>query len=415
MELDVVEILKDMVRLDTSNNNEYLMTDYIANILGKCGIEFDIIEPAQGRKSIISILGDKSEENPIAFISHIDVVSANESEWKYKPFDATQEDGFIYGRGTLDTKFLTAISLVTFIKLSQEPLNRQIIFIASADEEQGSKLGMPHVVHKYKDLLRNALVINEGGGFLVENKKDKFYTCTAGEKGRCEVHIKIEGTPSAASFPNQNRSTHKFLKVLERLSNYEFEIEENDVYKKYVSLLGSDIESPLLQGYKDYNCKNIIMLPTYEIGEAVNIMPKNIEFNFSVQLLPSKTQEDTERIVKDILDGLDLTYEIKEFIQGFSSDCTSEFFEELESITQKYFCKDARLLPVYALGRTDGRFLGNIPADVYGASLVSPKIPFKDVIKIVHQANEKVDVDTLNLGVEAYLELAKKMGMKKIG
>lgn len=412
MKLDVVEILKEMVKLDTTNpkGNEYLLTDYISCLLKKHHLSYGIIEPAEGRCNIISMIGPDTERPPLVFISHLDVVPAIVEEWEFEPFSAIEKDGMIYGRGTLDTKFLTAISLVTFITLSKENLDRKIIFIATADEEEGSMQGMPHVVKAYGQMLKNAYIINEGGGFYIENAKEKYYTCTVGEKGKCNVSVMIEGTSSASSFPNDNKSTHKFLEVLERLHAYTFPFEQSLVYEKYQSILGKNIDNSFLKQFVSHMSQDKIVVSNYNIGDAVNLIPKRIEFEFSLHLLPSKTIEDVHHMMKNIFNGFNVQYKITSFTQGFESDLDNPFYKALESVVKKYFCKEATLLPVYALGGTDGRFLGNLPTNVYGCSLVTPKIPFEQVVKLVHAANEKIDVDSLTLGVKAYIDIYRQLG-----
>ncbi len=410
--LDVISIFKDIVKLNTTNpdGNEYLVIDYISKIFDKYKIKYDVIEPEKNRSNIIAFIGEKTEKEPIVFISHVDVVEADSEKWKYDPFSPTEENGLIYGRGTLDTKFLTATSLVTFINLNKQSLNRQIIFIAAADEEKGSKYGMPCIVEKYEETLKNGLVINEGGGFYIQNETDPYYTCTVGEKGRCDVLVKLTGTPSASSFPNDNKSTVKFIDVIDRLCNYKFPYESNKVYEKYTSCFNKEISNSFLSKFVEYNGQNKIILSEYNVGDAPNIIPKNIEFKFSIGLLPSKTLEDAKAILEDIFYKMDVQYEITDFLQGFESNCSNEFFEKLQQKTNKYFCKDAKLLPVYALGRTDGRFLGKLGASVYGFSPVTTKIPFEKVIKLVHNVDENIDIDSVLLGVKTYTEICVEMG-----
>ena len=144
---DVISIFKDLVRIDTTNppGNEALATSYLASLLDEHTIGYEIVEPEPSRASIVARIGPERGEPPLILISHLDVVEADPGEWSYPPFEAVERDGVIYGRGTLDTKYLTAMQLAAFVAMKDETLNRPVYLVATADEENGSGLGMPVV------------------------------------------------------------------------------------------------------------------------------------------------------------------------------------------------------------------------------------------------------------------------------
>ena len=76
-------------------------------------------------------------------LQHTDVVPADPKHWSVQPFDATVKDEFLYGRGTLDMKGTGITQLATFLSLKRNsiPLNRDVIFLATADEEAGGFYG----------------------------------------------------------------------------------------------------------------------------------------------------------------------------------------------------------------------------------------------------------------------------------
>lgn len=410
----IVSMFKDMIRLDTTNpkGNERLMTDYIARILTSHDIAYEIIEPEEGRANIIASIGTAADAPPILLISHLDVVSCEDQQWDHPPFDAIEKDGLIYGRGTLDTKHLTAMGLAAFLRLKDAELDRKVYFIATADEEKGSALGMPHIVKQYREELSGAYVINEGGGFFIEDAGRPFYLCTVGEKGRCEVHVSIKGDAGPASMICADKAVSKFTQLLDQLSSFEFPLEENEVYLLFSETLGESITDPMLKNFHWYNGHDAIILSSYDIGEQINVLPYHIEFDFSLQLLPGKTLEDAEAMLGEIFEGIDADYEITAFTGGFSSSCSTSIFSSLRELLPKYY-RDAEILPVYALGRTDGRFLGPLPCDVYGFSPVTRTIDFHQVLRLVHQANEHIDRESLGTGADFLTELIQRTGCER--
>lgn len=138
------------------------------------------------RKSAGMALADQAEEAPLILMSHTDVVAAQASQWKFPPFEAQEVDGYIYGRGTVDTKQLTAMELTAFLALKEKeiPLKRDVYFLATSDEESGSAYGLQWFLdHEItvgettktgRELFRGSDVISEGGGFPVVGGKGNF-------------------------------------------------------------------------------------------------------------------------------------------------------------------------------------------------------------------------------------------------
>lgn len=109
------------------------------------GIPYVYQKSAKGRGNLLAWqLADQAEEAPLILMSHTDVVAAQASQWKFPPFEAQEVDGYIYGRGTVDTKQLTAMELTAFLALKEKeiPLKRDVYFLATSDEESGSAYGL---------------------------------------------------------------------------------------------------------------------------------------------------------------------------------------------------------------------------------------------------------------------------------
>ncbi len=407
----IVDIFKDLIKIKTVNppGNEKEAVDYLVSILEKEKINYDVIEKEEKRTNIVAYIGEETNLEPILFISHLDVVPADDEGFLYPPFSATEVDGMIYGRGTLDTKHLTAMALATLIRYKNVKLNRRVYFVATANEEQGSAFGMPDVIEKYKDKFKNSIVINEGGGFYVQNGSTPYYVITVGEKGRCNVRVNITGTPGATSMPTDNSVVAKFVEFMKRLTEYEFNKNDSVVYRKFISSFSEEITNPMLIQFENYISYDKFILPKYDLGEQINVLPKKMEFDFSIQLMPYKTVEDAKRIIEELVKGLDVNCEIIDFTKGFESSCENISYELLSQIVKEKY-EGAKLLPIYALGRTDGRFFGDTKSDVYGFSPVNKIIPFELVIRLVHQNNERIDRNSIIKGTEIYMDFVGCLG-----
>ena len=135
------------------------------------GIPYQTGEVAPGRGSIVARLHDtapaSSAEPAFVLLNHIDVVPASLRNWSVYPFAAEMKDGYISGRGATDMKSVGVAQLIAFLELHRQhvPLRRDVIFLATADEEDGTVSGAKWVVEQKPDWVAGAgFVINEGSG-----------------------------------------------------------------------------------------------------------------------------------------------------------------------------------------------------------------------------------------------------------
>ncbi|MFW5684499.1 MAG: M20/M25/M40 family metallo-hydrolase [Spirochaetota bacterium] len=409
--VDVIRIFKDLVRIDTTNppGNEIAATAYLGGLFDEHGITYEVVEPEPTRASIVARIGPGRGERPIVLISHLDVVAADPEEWNHPPFAADEVDGMIYGRGTLDTKYLTAMEAAAFVALKDDPLARPVYFVATADEEQGSALGMPVVAERWRDAFSGGVVINEGGGFHVEEGGAAYHLCTAGEKGRCAFTVTIRGSSGPASFPAARPAMETLLALFERMAGFRFAVEENPLAVRFEELLGGEIAHPFLRSFREYNRRDAIILKRYDAGRQINVLPHEITFEAELHLLPSRTREYAERVLEEIFHGLDVEWEITQFRPGFISSLDTPAFASLRESAREHL-DGAELLPVFALGRTDGQYLGELGCDVYGFGPVDASIPFSEVLTLVHQKNEKMSRKSLSIGRKVVEELIRRTG-----
>lgn len=149
---EVTTILSDLVRFNTTNppGNETPAAQYLASILRREGLEAEVVESAPGRGSVVGRLRGSGQEPPLLLLSHLDVVSAEADKWEHDPFGGQVVDGYVWGRGAVDCKGLTAVELVALLLLARQgiTLRRDVIFAATADEEAGGQAGAGWIMAK---------------------------------------------------------------------------------------------------------------------------------------------------------------------------------------------------------------------------------------------------------------------------
>ena len=151
--INTVDMLQRYLQVNTVNppGNESRAVEFLGEILTREGIEFSTVESAPGRGNLWARL--KGGDQPaLILLHHSDVVTADASNWRVPPFSGEIVDDYIYGRGALDMKSHGVVHLAAFLALHRSgiPLNRDVIFMATADEEAGSAFGNDAIfVEKY--------------------------------------------------------------------------------------------------------------------------------------------------------------------------------------------------------------------------------------------------------------------------
>src|SRR2546422_5481147 len=142
---EAAQLLSQYLRINTTNppGNERRAADWLAAVLAREGIEAQVFEPAPGKANLYARLRGDGSARPIILLNHMDVVLASPEYWSVDPFGGLIQDGYIWGRGAQDMKGEGIAELMTLVVLKRAgvPLKRDVIFLATADEEVGQGVG----------------------------------------------------------------------------------------------------------------------------------------------------------------------------------------------------------------------------------------------------------------------------------
>ncbi|MGC9346482.1 MAG: M20/M25/M40 family metallo-hydrolase, partial [Candidatus Bathyarchaeales archaeon] len=262
IEEEITNLLSDLIRINTTNppGNETQAAKYLAEILEKEGFKCELFESAPGRGSLITRIKGTGEKSNMLLLSHLDVVAANPKEWSVDPFAGLVKDGFVWGRGALDMKSMTAMEVMVMklLKRNNVKTKGDIILAATADEEKGGEAGAGWLVRNYPEKIRADYVINEGGGLAIPINGKNIYTVQTAEKGILWLKVKAKGRPGHGSVPGAaDNAILRMNKVVEKLGNHRSKIslvptvnqflseiaKENKVVQQALSLLLQNPES----------------------------------------------------------------------------------------------------------------------------------------------------------------------------
>lgn len=221
---EATQLLAEYVRIDTSNppGNESQGVKWLEQIFRAEGIPFETGESAPGRGSIAARLKGTGMEPALVLLSHIDVVPVNREFWTADPFAAEMRDGYLWGRGAVDTKSLTIAGLEAMLLLHRNrvPLRRDVILLATADEEAGGIYGAGWVVKNHPEWIAGAgFLLNEAARAVADDSGKPLYFRTGPtEKTPAWLRLTAKGRAGHGAVPNPDTVRHAWIRARVLLS-----------------------------------------------------------------------------------------------------------------------------------------------------------------------------------------------------
>ena len=180
-----IALLQQYVRIDTSNppGNETAGARFLAAQIERGGVHAEVIESAPGRGNVYARIRGRRRGEGLMLLNHIDVVPADPRGWSHPPFAAQPSLNVIFGRGTLDMKGIAICQLEAFLAAARTQPERDLVFLGTADEEQGGAMGMAWLLAHRPDIFDGVrYVLNEGGINESFGEKLKYVGVEVGSK-----------------------------------------------------------------------------------------------------------------------------------------------------------------------------------------------------------------------------------------
>jgi acetylornithine deacetylase/succinyl-diaminopimelate desuccinylase-like protein len=431
---EAVEILRNYIRINTTNppGNELEAARFLEGIVRKEGIETTVYESAPGRANLMAVCPGKKQRKPLILLHHMDVVPVETDKWDLDPFGGIIKDGYIYGRGALDMKGngVAELMAMRLLKRYGIPLNRDVIFLATADEEVGGRWGVKWMLEHEPRLKEAACVLNEGGCVLVrENGELDHYEIATAQKVVAQFAVRAKGRTGHGSMPHGDSATVKLIRALDRLVAWETPFVVIPLVKEYFANLAKVRPPEETKGYQDieeglrdpaftkafianpqYNAmvRNTITPTILKAGQMVNVIPSEAQASFDCRLLPGTPSEAFLAQVREIIKAEEVEIvPLPEFESNPlpPSPMDNELYQAIEQVAQR---KDPGCVvtPFLITGATDSRFFRQIGIPCYDFS------PFRlrqEDAKLVHGHNERISIENLGFASEVIFEIVTEV------
>jgi carboxypeptidase PM20D1 len=167
---------------------------------------------------------------PVLFLAHMDVVDARREDWTRDPFTLVEEDGYFFGRGTLDDKSGITFLTSTFLRLKAEGYvpSRDLILAFTGDEETG-QLTTEALVTTHRELTDAEFALNAdaGGGVLDAQGKPTSYQLQLSEKTYATFEITVTNPGGHSSLPRADNAIYELAEILKRIEAHRFPVMVN--------------------------------------------------------------------------------------------------------------------------------------------------------------------------------------------
>jgi acetylornithine deacetylase/succinyl-diaminopimelate desuccinylase-like protein len=417
--------LQDLIRIDTTNppGLEMKACQYLAAIFDREKIPCKILESEPGRANLVARLKGNGALKPLLLTSHLDVVPVEREHWRFDPFGGEIHEGYIWGRGAVDMKQMTALELAVFLKAHREkiPLKRDLIFAAVADEEAGCRLGSQWLVANHPDLIRAEYALNEVGGFSIHVDDHVFYPIGVAEKGVCWFDITAIGKPGHGAMPHDDQAIDHLCLAAHKLAANRLPFHKTKIVSDFVDQLAARQHFPKNLILKATGKKTIsdfilnrlfpdkvrarqfknmyrnLATPTrLKAGFKENVIPSEATLTVDGRILPEHTVAGFLAEVQELI-GPGFRIDVRHAEEACQTDYAGDFFMTLKSVLIAHH-PGAVPVPFLIPGFTDAKHYQKLGIRCFGfaPTRLPQELNFGD---LYHGHNERLPVEAIGFGV----------------
>ncbi|CAC8494700.1 ArgE/DapE family deacylase [Staphylococcus aureus] len=378
-EKEKIQLLADIVELQTENNNEIDVCNYLTDLFDKYDIKSEILKVNEHRANIVAEIGNGS---PILALSgHMDVVDAgNQDNWSYPPFQLTEKDGKLYGRGTTDMKGGLMALVVSLIELKEqnELPHGTIRLLATAGEEKEQEGAKLLADKGYLDDV-DSLIIAEPTGSGIYYALSCKVTATGKAVHSSVPFIGDNAIDTLLEFYNLFKEKYSELKQQDTKH-------ELDVAPMFKSLIGKEIS----EEDANYASGLTAVCSIINGGKQFNSVPDEASLEFNVRPVPEYDNDFIESFFQNIINDVDsnkLSLDIPSNHRPVTSDKNSKLITTIKDVASSYVEQDEIFVSAL-VGATDASsFLGDNKDNV-DLAIFGPGNPL-----MAHQIDEYIEKD----------------------
>lgn len=419
---EVVELCRDLIRIDTSNYGEEdgpgerVAAEHVATLLDEVGIECTVVEELPGRTSLVARWGDESSgRDALLLHGHLDVVPAAKEDWQVDPFSGEIKDGYVWGRGAVDMKDFDAmlLSVVRARARAGKVPDRPVVLCFTADEEAGGHHGAQVIVEDHPELLEGCTeAVGEVGGFSTTVRGRRLYLVEAAEKGMAWMRLTARGRAGHGSMINPDNAVSRLSAAVARIGAHRWPVRLTPTMEVLLAtvadLAGTEAtpeNAPALieefggaarmLGAVISNTTNPTMLSA---GYKVNVVPTEATAHVDGRFLPGFEDEFFATLAELTGEGIEIEHLSHQ--QPWETPYDGAL---VDAMTRSILAEDPDgiVAPYLMSGGTDAKHFRKLGMRSYGFAPL--RLPADlDFTALFHGVDERVPVDALEFGARVF-------------
>lgn len=437
---DAKRLLAELIAIDTTQAGSTApAVELLAAYLRDAGFSAEdlwIVGPrAEKLNLVVRLRGaaaspEMPKEKPILFLAHLDVVAAPREGWTVDPFRLTEQDGFLYGRGTLDIKGEVVDLVVNFARLRRAGFlpERDLYLALTADEEEGDANGVAWLLAERRELLDVAYVINtDAAGLQQQNGRLVRMPIQTSEKIYLSFELETTNPGGHSSLPTRENAIYRLAGALSRLDGLEFPLALSATTRRYFERLSTTETGELAAAFRGvladppepaaveklssipfYNAAlRTLCTPTLlSAGHAENALPERATATIQCRLLPDADPASVQELLSAHIADPQITVKPKEEpVLAPESPIDPALFATVAAVTESCW-PGVPVLPVMDPWASDGALLRRAGIPAYGISGI-----FFDVDDVrSHGSDERIAVAAFAQGLEFMHRLMRRLG-----
>lgn len=421
---EATSLLQEYIRVDTTNppGNERRAADFFKKVFDREGIPCEILDMGNNRANVVAHLAGSGKKRPLVLLNHLDVVPVDAARWTVPPFAGEIRDGYVWGRGATDMKGTAIAHCVTMLALKRSgaALDRDVVFLGTADEEEGVEAnGAAWVIRNRRDVLRNAeLVLTEGAYIDADDAgRAKAWNVDVTEKSVLWLKVTASGRAGHGSIPEPNGAVAKLVRAMGRLIAWEPEIRLIPAVEKYfqsiaaneTGALADDLRNPraaladparrarlLADPFRSAALRATVSVTGLKGSDKVNVIPGETTALIDCRLLPGDDAAVFLETLKKVAGEPDLKWEIIASSVATESTTDTDLFRSIERARDR-FDPGVPVLTPPLLSTTDATTFRQAGLVIYGFEAWRIR-PDEDQS---HGDDERLSLANIRFGVEA--------------
>jgi acetylornithine deacetylase/succinyl-diaminopimelate desuccinylase-like protein len=325
------EIFQKVIAFRTSEGLGQVpaMAQYLAERFRAAGFpeqDIHIVPVGETAELVVRYRGKGGNEKPILLLAHMDVVTAKPEEWQRDPFTLIEENGYFFGRGTLDNKQGVTILTTTFLRLKREKFvpTRDLIIAFSGDEETGMTTASD-LANENRALVDAEYALNsdDGGGQLDETSgKPQYLSFVGAEKISATYELTVRNPGGHSSAPRADNAIYELADALKAVQAHRFPVKYNDWTIGSFKATGPVTPGPLGEAMTRFAANpqdeaaaaEIAKVPT-EIGKtrttcvatmlrgghASNALPQTATATLSCRIFPGTSVDEVKETLQQVV------------------------------------------------------------------------------------------------------------------